>query len=97
MGLFNFGQKKQLWIDEAEPKQQGSFCDVDSGYTHHNVDGFTADQERRNTEHRGEEVFDVNAPLGDIGSYEPDQRYNVHFSESDGQGFSTPRKHDPGR
>lgn len=97
MGLFDFGQRKQVWIDEAKDEQKGSFCDTESGNTHHNVDGFKADQERRSAEERGEDVIDVNAPIGGVGEYEPDQRYNLHYTETDGQGYSTPRKLDPGR
>lgn len=83
----------QVWIESAEPEEQGSFSDAKSGNLYENVSNFQASVEVLAAEERGDEpiVWDDTADPDD--SYGVDQRHNVHRTETDGQGSYSAAKH----
>jgi hypothetical protein len=82
---------KQLWIDAAEPKEQGSFCDTGSRAQYQNVDGFGAVVASQEAETRGNEVRPIVSE--DINTDSVDQRYNLFHTETDEKGTITPAQH----
>ncbi len=95
--------KNNVWIHDARG-EEGSFCDKQTGHHYDNVDGFTAAEQARTAEGRGDEVvwmdksvFGLGDPSRPDDAIKPDDRYNIHMTEEDGQGVNTSSRHNPGR
>lgn len=84
---------RQVWIESAEPEEQGSFSDRESGNSYENVSDLGAAVEVAAADERGDQsiVWDDTADPDD--SFGVDQRHNVYRTESDGQGSYAPAKH----
>lgn len=96
--------KNNVWISDAQPEEQGSFCDTHSGHQYDNVSGFGAMDQARSAEARGDEVvwtdksiFGFDDPTRPDDAVKPDDRYNIYMSEEDSQGVNTPSRYGPGR
>jgi hypothetical protein len=87
-----------FWINvrEAEPEEEGSFCDRGSKFTYNNVDAFTKESIKRDAEERGEIVHQISSSNpGEPGDV--DQRFNLLYLEEDEREEFHPRYHSPGR
>lgn len=96
--------KNTLWMNDANPEEQGSFCDQGTQHQYDNVNGFTAITTAQNAEARGDtvewvdkSVYGLDDPSRPEDAVLPDDRYNVYMSEQDSQGVTTPSRHRPGR
>lgn len=96
--------KNTVWISDAQPEEQGSFCDRESGHQFDNVSGFTAVEQARTAEQREDNVVWVDKSVFGLGdpsrpqdAVQPDDRCNVYMTETDGQGITTPSRYGPGR
>lgn len=87
-----------FWIHsrEAEPEEEGSFCDRGSKFTYHNVDSFTKESTKREAEERGETFHTVSSSKPGE-PVEVDQRFNLLYTEEDDRGEFYPRYYSPGR
>lgn len=84
--------KREVYSNDAEPEEQGSFCDRDSQNHYDNVDGFTKESQLRNAEENGNTAIDYPGSGADT-----DQRYNLFYSEEDNHGyFHNPAQHRAG-
>jgi hypothetical protein len=92
-----------VWIHNAEPEEQGSFCDRNSGHQYNNTSGFGAVEQARSAEDRGDKVTWLDKSIAGFederpgDAVQPDDRYNIHLSEEDSQGGNTPSLFGPGR
>jgi hypothetical protein len=93
-----------LWINDAQREEQGSFCDIASGHQYDNVSGFSAVQQAQSAEERGDEaiwtdksVFGLGDPSRPQDAVQIDDRCNIYMSEEDSQGVNTPSLYGPGR
>lgn len=97
MGLFGKKRERQVWRQEADFEEKGSFCDTDSQIHHDNQSAFDSEVTMRNASDSGDEVIDIDAPADPDDSYGSGQRFNVTYTENDSQGAYHPRKYSPGR
>lgn len=97
---------KILVVSDAEPEEQGNFCDTNSRYVYNNVDDFTKNQIVDNAEQNGVEVLALDDPIpyqrADGGWKESpvkpvEQRHSITLVETDDQGVWHAPKHGPGR
>jgi hypothetical protein len=85
-----------IWVHEAEPEDEGSFCDTGSKHNYHNVDGFTKESISRDAGDRGESVYSVGSSKpGEL--HDVDDRFNLFYTEEDSRGEQHPRYYEPGR
>lgn len=91
--------RRNLHTSDAQPEEQGSFCDTDSRNHYDNVDGFTKESQCRNAEANGSNVTELDEPInGDRqDAHSVDQRFNLYYAEEDDHGFfHSPAKHGQG-
>lgn len=92
--------RRHLHTSDAQPEEQGSFCDRDSQNHYDNVSGVEKENRVRDAEADGATVWQLDEPI--IGKrdnpHSVDQRFNVFEAEEDNHGFfHNPAKHRPGR
>lgn len=91
---------KKLWISEATPEEQGSFCDTGSQHHYDNTSDFGKTVAASAAEEGGTEVMRVDEPFdGSLPAkpYDSDQRFNLFYAEDDSMDIPSPTKYSPGR
>ena len=84
--------RRQVYSDDAQPEEKGSFCDRDSQNHYDNVDGFTRETQLRSAEDNGNRVIDYSESESAV-----DKRYNLYYAEEDHHGyFHNPAQHRAG-
>ena len=83
--------RRQLWVKDAQPEQQGSFCDRSSRYLYQNVSGLFALIEINSAEQRGDDVLIMDR-TPDTEAYGLDERFNLLHTEQDNHGLLVPAR-----
>lgn len=83
--------KRQLWVKDAQPEQQGSFCDRSSKYLYQNVSGFSALMEITSAEQRGDDVLIMDR-TPETEAYGLEERFNLFQTEQDQHGLLVPAR-----
>lgn len=85
---------KKTWIWEAQPEEQGDFCDRASQHEYQSGNLTDAVEAETETHDRGEEVVWIDAAIDQDTVYEvrPGQQFNRWESSRDGQGVNYPRR-----
>lgn len=76
----------QLWVKDAQPEQQGSFCDLESQHHYTNVNGLLALIAINEAESRGDEVLILDR-TPDTEAYRLDERFNLFRTAQDHHGL----------
>lgn len=78
----------QLWVKDAQPEQQGSFCDIESRHHYQNVNGLSALIEISRAEARKDDVLIVDR-TPESEAYSLEQRFNLFRTTEDNHGMLT--------
>lgn len=78
----------QLWVKDAQPEQQGSFCDTASRYHYHNVNGLLALLAINEAEKADDDVLIIDR-TPDTEAYRLDERFNLFWTIQDNHGLLT--------
>lgn len=84
--------KRQFWIQDAEPDDQGSFCDRGSGYHYDNANGLQTRIAADRADERDEFVYYDDWDSDDV-SFSLDRRFNCITTEQDDHNLLIPAKH----
>ena len=79
----------QLWVKDAQPEQQGSFCDTASRYHYQNVNGLSALIEISQAEARKDDILIMDR-TPESEAYNLDERFNLFRTTEDRHGMLTP-------
>lgn len=76
----------QLWVKDAKPEQQGSFCDLASRHHYLNINGLLALIAINEAEERGDDVLILDR-TPDTEEYRLDERFNLFRTTQDHHGL----------